>query len=563
MIIKAFQDLKLINPRNIDDLGVIKDFRLETERVSLDFTDLVLVNEDYQRVFDWIYSQQGRFENIPAQIESGIGNVYPHYLDLKTAKWTNNQVTIGIQSRKGTDHFREDAENLVWKVVYDDGFLTDADAREVPYIIVPKNIKMERAITIVTTISLLDQFNRALFEIQKLIADGLDVVGTGVLTAVAKAVALAVHFALVVVALIQSFTRLKELYYPTLRFLNAISDYDLIKAGCEKLGYTFQSNELFQNRNICTMGRPLAQEGKSFLTFLQNEVTSTFFNLPYPTSEDSCPTLWSLINHYRENYDWKLFVYDGVVTFEPESFFQNNAGITIKPTYSDQDNREPQKEFYNEDIFGRRYLTWATDFSDVHSPDSSLDARAEYINTSQNPINPDLVNLTGLDERRLNFALAGRKDGLTRIEQLILSVFQFVDAVINLFGGNSDFASAVENRDGIMMIESEYFEVTKKLYLQQYNGVWKQPGDYQEILSADAIVENYLTEFQSKIVEQYEIPFTWEKFNALLQNNFVNLPDGTVVEVLDIDWKDRKSNAIITVLTPDNSDFNVETTKLT
>lgn len=563
MIIKAFPDNQQLNPRNIDDLGFIKDFRLETGRVSLDFTDLVLVNKDYERLFRWIYQEQGRFENVAATVETSTGVQYPHYLDLKTAKWTNNQVTVGMQSRKGTDHFMQDAENLIWKVVYNDGFIPASAVREVPYVIVPSNIKLERAIAIITTMSLLDQFNRALFEIEKLIADGLDVAGTGLLTALAKAVALAIHFALVVVALISTFNRLRELYFPTLRFLQAVSDYDLIKAGCEKLGYTFESNELFQNQDICTMGKPLAQEGKGFLTFFQNDVSATFFNYPYPTSEDSCPTLWSLIDHYLTKYKWKIFVYDGVVKLEPKAFFQNAATQTIKPAYTNQGEREPEKEFYNEDIFGRRYVTWATDFSDMHSPDSNLGSRAEEINNSLNPINPDLVSLTGLDEERINFAWAGRKDGLTKIEQLIADVFSFVDSVINIFGGNSNYAAAIESRVGVMVIEKEYFEVTKKLYLKQVGGLWKQPSDYQEVLSADKIVEDYYEPLTSYTVQQYRVPYTQEKFEELLQNNFVNLPSGTTIEVLEVNWKDRKYAATFTVLEPDNSAFNTETIKLT
>jgi hypothetical protein len=183
-----------------------------------------------------------------------------------------------------------------------------------------------------------------------------------------------------------------------------------------------------------------------------------------------------------------------------------------------------------------------------------------------NVLNPDLVNITNLKEVSLDFAWMARKNSLTKPEKLARSLLSACDTLINAFGGSSDLAGNVDERIGIGMISSQYFEKTKKLYLEN-NGSGKQTVNYFVDLSADLIYTKWhsirnVKEYCKKIPTDMDVPFTEENFNTLLSNYYVNLPDGTKAKVLYIDYKHRKYKATIRYAVPDGSGFNVQTIKL-
>ena len=64
--------------------------------------------------------------------------------------------------------------------------------------------------------------------------------------------------------------------------------------------------------------------------------------------------------------------------------------------------------------------------------------------------------------------------------------------------------------------------------------------------------------------KEMTVPFTDENYTALQQNNYVNIKGfDDPVEVVNIEWFDRKYKADIVVLLPDDSAFNTQTTVLT
>lgn len=561
MKIIGFPEQVQLNPEGFEDFGFVKDFTELKSRVSLDFDKLILVNEDYQRVYDWIYNRFGRFENIEAIVKTDTGAEYQHYLDLSNLRFTDDRVELGIQARKGTDHFFERAEGLSFELLRNQGVLTDDLFVDVPFLIVPNNLQFQKIVAIMLTISLIQQTRQLIFETQKIAADALDVIGTGALVTIAKVIAFGVYVALTVTQLVVAFKQLRDLYFPKLLFLKACSDYTLIKKGCEYLGFTLDSEFLYEKRFIHTLPKPQAQQDMSIFNKLFNEYSGDF-NTGYPTALDSTPTLWQLIEDYIQLYNLKIFVYDGVVKIEPRSYFQNTASIPIAETFSLQDKRSREWTYNDNEVFGRKYLRWSVDYSDYHSPDISGAYQSETVSMPINVQNLDLVNLKGLNEYLSPFALGGRKDGLTGVEKIAKALFAPIDQLISLFGGQT-LGSVIDLRDGCLLVESLYFQQTKKLWL---NPDGKQPSDYLYKLSMDTVYNIYHKPFEvnnnCKRYVTMKIPFTMDNFHSLLTNNFVILDSGEVVEVLNIKYKDRKYYADITIALDDDSNFNVKTIKI-
>jgi len=231
MILRGFPDNKILNPRGIMDFGFTKTFDDPRSGVTVNMESLILVNEDYKRIFDWIYSGQGRGENIPAEVELAQGIVLPHYLNLEGMRFTDDEVEVGLIPRKGIDHFFQNAESLTFELLRKEGYLPDSIMVDVRYLIVPANLKLEQAITTVTFFSIFYTALDLAHALAVAISQAFDAVGTGIIAAIAQAAATAAHFALTLALLIQTGARLKEVYFPTLRNMKAISDFNLIKKG--------------------------------------------------------------------------------------------------------------------------------------------------------------------------------------------------------------------------------------------------------------------------------------------------------------------------------------------
>lgn len=572
MQITAFPDsVELVLAKDeYRELGFVKDFRNPKSGVTLNQESITLVRESYERMRKWIYEEQGRFENPAALVTSDSGSEFNAFLNLKGMTIGLDSMNVSLEMRKSFKHFFDNADNLIFKVLDDQGFLTGLDV-DVPYIIEPADIQARRFTALITTLSLLYQLYTAILELAKVVAAFLDVVGTGPLTAVAQLAAVLIWTASVIIALIQSITDLKELFFPKLRYFKAYSMYDLIRKGCEKLGYTFQStvlqNELF---NWYILGRPETDGTQSFQLF-QSELNG-YWNKGYPTSQDSVKTLGDLIEFVLTTFNCRIFAFEGSVVLERRLYFANNASIKLVPTKTDQDNHDDVYAFNDDEVWGRTYDHWQVDYSDIHSPDADAGMKSEYITEPLTVINQDLVNLTGLKENSAPFALGSRKYGYTRLENEIIAILQLYDATINAFGGSSNATANVSNRDGVLIIEKQYFGVTKMLILNvttdgSGNKIGKQVPNYRDIISMDNIYNFFKQDLQvinnNYAVKEMTVPFTDENFISLLQNNFVIYePTGEPVEVVNIEWNDRKNSARIIVLLPDDSAFNTKTTKL-
>jgi len=567
MQITGFPDNINLNPEGYRELAFVKNFRDIRSGVTLNVDAFVLNREAKERLHEWIYNEQGRFENPAVTITTDSGTVLPHYLDLQTAQLGLERSTVGVQARKSVGHFFDNADYLTFELLELEGFLAGLGV-VVPYIIVPDDVEVQVMITTITILSLTYQLWQAVFELAKSLAAFLDIFpGTGLLTAAAQLVAMIIFFVLTVLALINAILNMKELVFPTLRNFKAFRDVDLIRKGCEYLGYTLESSVLdFELFGMHTLGVPEAVENKSIFNFVQNQQTD-YFNKGYPTAQDSTPTLGLLIDFYLTTFNLKIFVFDGVVKIERRLYFANTATINLVPTLTDQQGHTDVYGFNEDDVWGRMYDHWQVDYSDTHSPDSYEGMKSEHITQQVNTINTDLVRLTGLKENSAPFALAGRKDDYNKVEEKFIEVFELADQVITAFGG-LPISSLISNRSGVMVIEKQYFSVTKKLWGVSVNGVLKQPSNYKEVLSMASIYDLFKTDLEVKnnnfAEKTMTVPFTDENYVSLLQNNFVNMEgQDDPVEVVNIEWFDRQYKAEITILLPDTSAFNTKTITLT
>lgn len=559
-----------ITPRDWTNIGQVREFVDSDNQIKLTTNSVKLTGRGREIVYKWVYEDYGRFLNIPIEVMPKNGPVIPMYLDIvNSLQFTDTDVTSNIVIRKSSNHFFEAANNLTFELLHAKGLLTNFT--KVPYQIFAVTTRLERLVLIANTIVMAIQLVNAVFELAKLIADALDVVGTGVLTAIAKAVAYAAWVIGLLFVIIQQAQELRNIYAPPVRYLRSKSDYDLIAAGCQYLGFTFQSDFIAARRQIETLPVTEFQPGKSIFELFEFEMPNVIFNKGYPRAGDTVPTLLPLINWWLEFYNLEIKVYNGIVRIETPEFFAQTANVTLETALPDQEGVQDAWRYNNGEnrVWRRKFLSWSNDPQDVHTQDNSVYNVAEYL--TQNILIPpgceDLSVIRGFSNLEAPFALLQRKGSLFPLEKLIFNFFTLLDKVANAFGGNSHLASNfADPRIGIGVISGQYFGITKKIW-NAGNG--KQPGDYRAIkFNTDVIYEQRHKSLEVKVANSkwrdMRVPMHDETFNILQSNNYAFLDTGEQVKVLSCTYfeEDDHRYANVTLQQEDDSGFNLETIKI-
>lgn len=560
-----------MNPAGWNEFGLSKKFRVDDNMVSVTIDEVTFYREDMAFIKNLIYNVFGKGINIPAQIVSETGYSGEYYLDISPGKFkmSDDSLTTGFQIRKGNDHFFERSSKLTFREVFRKGFLTESNFVKVPYEIVKDYTVLERIVLLATLLSVSQTLVTIIKEAIYLVNEAANPLNVAVL--ILKAITLALWLVSVVVLLLQTFVEVKEMILPKTRYLKACSDYDLIKAGCEYMGYTFLSDYMQQFKDTYfVLPVPEAQAGKSIFQNLENELTDPF-NEGYPTDLDVCKYHFDLIKEWQTVDNLKLKVKNGIVRMEPRLYFQQNASVKIPVSFTNQDKVKNEWTFNEgeKDVWRRKFGEYQIDRSDPQSPDIAGPLRAEYITESvEIPEGcEDLENLSGLSDFSSIFALMKRKDDLTLGQKLFKTLASVVDDIVNTFGAGSNLAASFEEKIGNGIIGTQYFGTTKRIYINRSTG--KQPQNYLDLLSMDKKYEDCHAQDDVKsrsaiIFPPMVIPMTPETFDQIVENEYVFSEYDQELEIIELDYNEaldmRKATVVIQMYDP--SGFNTKTTKL-
>lgn len=553
-----------ISPRNVTDIGVTSDFTGNPIELELNVDKLILPREALTILQQHI-ATQGVFEGVPYRVEMP-GVVLDYYVDLtESPVFRSHEIEVKIKRRNGLDNFFDRADGTTFELLNSKGVIFPSF--EVPYLIVKDNA-VELAIslgisTFIMTKALIEGIRdlvQQLKELFRLISVSADTPGDITVVAVGV-VAQLVYVGALLLAVIKLGQQLLELIFPKIRYYNATKVKDLIEVGCNYLGFNFDSTLLNSLSGLTLLPVPLRRKESSFWDFLQNDLNFAF-NKGYPTASDTTPTLGSLVREVEKIFNAKTRVINGTVYIERRDFWANITQNTIVPALVLQDVRQDEYTLNVEEVWKRYYIHYAVDFSDLHTVDDFEVTDAEYSTEPVNVINEDLVTIKGLNDVNIAFALGSRKNKLNIIEKIAKAVLSVIDAVANFFGGNSSLAALIENRIGVLQISQQYFGTTKLLYTTGNSG--KQPVNYKDLIGAASLWANYhyINQIQINdylIREAARTKISNIDFVNLLNNNFAEI-EGTVVEILKIEYINERSYATITYKEPfDYADGKVTT----
>lgn len=548
-----------IAPRNVLDIGLITDYTGNPEMLQVDTDTIVLPREAREIIMQHV-ATQGVFEGIPYTLE--VGNIQlDYYVDLTESFAIRDfEVEVKIKKRKGFDNFFENAEGLSFELMAKKG--VNFNFINLPYLIIPEN-QVEIGLTLSLAIYSLTreaiQATRDLVSAtEKLIravtpnVSLVPVPPLGEIIALSVAVVAQLAYTLAIyVALIKLARQLQELIFPKVRYYKGATIKELIKKGCEYLGYTLDSNLLNSWDKLTIMPVPLIKDKRSVFNFIQNDLNFSFTK-GYPTAQDTVSTLGELINAVEAWFNAKTKVLNGVVQIERRDYWKNISINTTIPALNLQSDRQSEYFFNTDEAWKRTYIHYQVDYSDTNTVDFFDPTDAEYSTEPLNVINEDLVSIRGFNDVNIPFALGVRKGRLSYIEIFGRTFLQLADSIIGLFGADTNFTSLITDRLGVTQLSSQFYGVTKVLYV--VNG--RQPSNYVDKIKASNIYNLYhkINEINVngyKVYNEVPLQLNEQEFINLLDNNYLYI-NGVLCEVLTLRFTDERSKAVITYREPFN-----------
>lgn len=558
-MIKFFLDGQECEPYNRQDIKYSIDFtsrrRFSQYEVSIDV--LEFVREDYTRIFNWLKTY-GRYQGMPLDVQFSNGQIQRYYLDFTdpSTKWTNTVISVGVKRRNATDNFFDNADSLVFDLVNFDS----SDFIDIDYIIIPPNREIYFITISLTTFQLAQQLAQAVKDVQEAIADLNELLpplpgnaGTIVANIIRIAARIAYTIA-ITIALIRLISDLIKIVFPPVRQFKCITYKKLIEKGCEKLGYTLESNVLNELDKLTVIPVPLRPNNFSVIREVFAPQSIAFTN-GYPSALDVIPTLGTAISTLEEIYNLTTSVNNGVVKIERNEDFDTLDSEPVQLSYNIQDLAQEERTFNNE-YWKRKLMFWAKDGADFNTYDDRDNTVVEFDTSLQVSPHEDIQLLKGLEQVPTNFSRATRKDGLDFIEKSVKVLTKAVD----LFTGGA-ISNAINNRVGVMIVSQQYFSNTKIAWSQ---GTKISPQD-KEILNPENIINEYHDNLKvvnntTEIIENMPIRMDELNFLQFINKNFVTLTDGNRAELKRLEWSENDVEGSLTFEIPSDYAININQT---
>lgn len=555
-----------ISPRNRDSIGVISDFTGNPDVLSLNVDSVILPREANQYIKQWIQTN-GLFIGIPYTIEMDGNISLEYYIDLADSSAKpivrQHEIEVKLKRRNGTDDFWEKARGTSFDVMVKNGLIFDV--KKVSYIVVRDDAGMmafQISISIfLMTVQLIDAIKELAEATIDLIANPIS--GAG------KFVVKLIYFVGLLTALIELMNQLFPIIFPRIKYMRGIYYTEIFKKCCSYLGFTALPSETIFNLQPgwFTLPVPLDKSNVSFFDGTSDQIPDVFTR-GHCSASDTTPTFGAWLDEVLKQFNAKLFI-DSVnktARIERRDWLDNQTQLQLDPALNIQPDRDEQYTYNTEDIWKRYYISYTLDYTDTHTVDGVMFGRHQAEYSTENNVstpNQDLINIKGLNEVRINFAMGAPKEKLSYIEQLGAGFALLVDVVTNvvasIFGGSgTNYYQQIQDRVNTMKISNEYFGVTKSLYVKPSvsggDRVNLYASKYDEIASATGLWNkfhyiNFIANNDYLIHEEARVRLRQNQFVLLQSNNFI-FTNNKWCEVLRIQWIDEKSDASITYKEP-------------
>lgn len=566
--IRHYTDGQLLGvPRNWQELEITFNWLDNKDEGAINTTQLEFVGAQKryikERLMGGLTGGVGIFEGIPYKIEVGeIGNpkfIFDGYIDgsAETTFLGDEEIIAPIKKVAGDDWLNDVADSFSFAYLASIGEIKNSDYKRVPYVInyVPDNMQMimlNMSLYLMTKelIENIESLSKAAGNVVDAATPVLGVsvgLGAGVVTAwdignlilvTILFVARVAYIIAIIIAIKKLIEQLLEQIFPKMRYHLGMTWYDLFNFGCKHLGLSFESDLMSELKNDVYLPQKDKKGGSSGET-------------GHPSNTDPIYTFGDLIRVAKLTYNADYKITDGVLKFERKDYWQQNSGLVLPDIFNNQERLLKQSVPNTLEFVANYNINLGYDIQDQNTLDDTTGLVFQAITKPVVVINKKLVNMKGLTEISIPYALGKRKDGFTDLEKFAREVLKVVDNLTGIFGGGTNFASKIDSRIGAMLLSSHFLSVGKMVRM---NG-GKLALNQRQILGAEILWEKY--HFINSFAEikgihnqwykmpQLRIPIKEDDLIKILENNFLTSPEGKRAMIEVLKWNPEKGTAVI------------------
>lgn len=537
------------NPTNKDSVNYIFNFEDRKARtLELSVDTLEFVREDRQAIKSWIETY-GYFVGMPLDIKYSNGTIIKYLLDFQDPAFREKERSYKVKLKrfKGMDNFFDNADGMSFGLVQ----WSASDFSLVDYVIIPEEQPTYYISLMLATFALSQELAKAIDEIQQSIADiikasvpvGLPVPAPdfgAIIVAAIKLAARVAYAIFIVIALVKLLTEIINIIFPVIRQFKAIRVKTLFEKSANFLGYTLSSTLLNALTPLTILPVPLKQKQPNWFLELVAPNSLAYTN-GYPSSRDSVQTLGQLITALENTFNAKIIVQNGVIQFEQELFFRQEPNTGLLSAFNIQEQLQSEHSLNSNEIFKRLVVQFQTDPTDFNTFDDTYQSLFEVSSEVLNSPNRASELIKGYDLVNIPFARGTNKGSLNFLERSAKTLASAVD----LFCG-SNLVAKVNSRRNVMQISSQYFSVTKLLWM---NGT-RLHQEQTNFIGAQAIALNYwysrfIDVNQKNVYEAMPVAMTENELFSILDNNYITLDDGQIAEITNVQWSELQAKAIV------------------
>lgn len=601
--------VEYIQPRQAPDFEIEATFDGDSIQPNITTDAFNFVNEANQAILDW--HAELPTEGMPlditinAQDEEGnpVSLILGFYLDFNQFEILSDvECEIGVIQRRSLANIDERSRGITMRLLEDQGFLTPDLVRKLPYIVEDRKTTLE---FISIGFQLYQIIKQSIDEFFKIVNIVSDISSVGILVAIVNLAVTIVNLARLILRSKILFIEIEEAIFPTMKFHRGFSIANYLKAGFAKMGYEYIPEE-FEEFGTPEFN-PFQFVEKSFELLIRQTILC-----PSKYDEVGDPILAPVLKKQLINPgDGILKPQDFGYTFAELLELVHKLGYTkmvvqgkkviIRPIASPAWLLDPniydfpstlieealgfangRKSFNYDEMYGRIYISYAKDDSDLFTLTNVNSSTSEFIifplevneeaHLVRQPANiveiPYALAIRRPDENKSIFKrFFGNKDEYIKENKKLQKEYEKYGYTDEFGETKPPKISDNTYRNGSMMVEHDYFKLPKLVTLLPNDRLAKSaPIDADRLMSKYHAVKNFAlgADFFKKITPQkirfspIRIPFVLTDFQKTIQSSVFNFGEEKA-KFTTIKFKPYKDRATVEFYIMKNWNFNLDT----
>ena len=605
MILRNFINNEEVNdPLNLPDFEIELNFDKNSVQQTLSLTSIEwgvnnpLDSKDaYQLIKKHENSQVGVIEGLPYKLlldnqRDTPLEIFNGYLDVWAKEQSRNEngdvIKLNAIEQGKLDWLNDVADSFTFEYLYSIGVIKQSDFIQIPYCINKKQNAIEFLFTIFALFVIYDKLKSEISILTELIAS----IGASVDASIVIRLILHITYVItLLLALAKLVVDLYNLLIQPVKYHTAMSVTRMLEIGCTHLGLTFKSSILQQEpfNKLYWLPEKFALNERGTINGLAGNLSSNivdntgFYN----------GTFGEFLRMWKQVFNAKIICKDDSVFFEKYDY-NPSANNWVIPNLMDS---KYNYSYNKDDFYSNINISFAYDLNDKNTIQEWNGTNCQVIQSAITVNNVRMNLAKNYLEVRHPFALGKIKNDLNNLEKLYVTVLRTIDSVanplINLLNyitrilnsvisvinkivkllntlgiklkfqvpkipviPNLKLANLIENRIGMLQMESDFVNIPKAILLDVANNSknTKVNTNNSVYLNSKYLYDNYwyFVSFVPKgtfkgnqylIRELNECKFTYSDYVKVRYNNMVTDAYGNECELISLKYNPLRETA--------------------